>query len=103
MKGQQPSPDGLASCSLNLGFVPQALLVGAQALLFDLLSNLGLEFVKRGQLGVADVVYADDVKAELGLDGCVGHLALVEFQHGLGELGNVAARVGPVKVATVGT
>jgi hypothetical protein len=42
------------------------------------------------------------VPAELALHGGLRHLALFELDQGLGELGHVAAGVGPVQVAAAG-
>ena len=69
----------------------------------QLLGNLGFDFFELGQLGFAHVVHTDDVKAKLALDGGIGHLTFVQFDHGTRKLGHVAAGCSPVEVATVGT
>ncbi len=71
-------------------------------MLLQLLGDLGFDFVEFGQLGVANVIDADDVPAKLALDWGVGHLAFGELGHGAAELGHETSRVSPIKVTTVG-
>ena len=88
--------------SLDLGFGAQAFLETTQFLLLQLLGDLGFDFLQLGQLGFTHIVHADDVVAELALDGGVGHLAFVQLDHGARELGHVAVGRSPVQVAAVG-
>lgn len=68
----------------------------------SLLRDLRLHFFQLRQLRLADIVDADDVVAELRLDGGGRGLALLELDHCLGELGHEARGVGPVEIAAVG-
>lgn len=67
-------------------------------LLLDLLLDLG----QRRRLRLARVVEANDVEAELRLDRCLGHFALLQLDHRLGELGHEGHGVREIEVAAVG-
>ena len=86
-------PPKAAQTLLHLGFFAQALLVGTQTLLVELLGDLGFEFFKCWQLGGANVVNPNDVKTKLGFDRGFGHLAFVQFQHDFGEHGTIGVRL----------
>ena len=87
------------SALLDLGLAAQFVLISLQLLLLQLLNDLRLDVFEGGQLGIAHVVEADDVEAELGLDRGFGHLALGELGQCLAELGNVGVGRSPVEVA----
>ena len=72
-------------------------------MLRQLLSDLLLDFFERGQFGVAHIFQADDVVAKLGLHRHFGGFALAQRHQRFGKLLHVAAGVGPIERAAIGT
>ena len=90
---QRPSLGGLRfRTSLDAGLGAEFLLERTHLGLLQLLADLSLDVVKLGQLRLAHIVQANDVKAKLALDGRIGDLALLQSDHGIGEFLDEVAR-----------
>ena len=75
---------------------------GADTLLNDLLAQLVARLLERRHGRGAALVELDDVPAELGMDGCLGDLARLEREGGVGEFRHHVAFLEEAEIAAIG-
>lgn len=86
----------------NPRFGAQFFDVRAAFLLHQLLHDLRFDLFDLGQLRVAHIVHADDVEAELRLDGSLAGFAFAQGDQGVGKFLDVGRGAGPIEFAALG-